>query len=364
MVLGSRFLRPSSALHFFRIFYHRDLLIDYEKIDQCRVKHLLQQIHQSGKGRWLYVFGNSLYHKFNDTYDGNRTDSLDAELSESIVTGTSQGVFQVGNILSGPLGLIQSLEDRTIPPTLRLPLWHCSDTGCQARHFVRIQQHKNHCTACFKAYTRFFLDRFGSPGEWHGPLVWNNRAGKWPNGRPYYDLPAVIGDCILGTERQTLCTRALRSPHNTRLAAIVNETKSFRDRPEKVASYLSPEEQHQLLLVVPDRDLINLIDELVYCREIKIPPSELRRPKTYAYGRSRDTKSELSSLGLRSTGHPPVIELAASIWNTYKRLGAADDLSWRVRGHGGTSIRHSVMDFIRVHGLEATVRELILPSET
>jgi hypothetical protein len=142
----------------------------------------------------------------------------------------------------------------------------------------------------------------------------------------------------------------------------VNEAKSLRDRPEKVAGLLSPEEQHQLLLVLPDRDLINLIDQLVQCREIRIPPSELRHAKTYAYGGSRDTETDLSSLGVRSTGHPPIIELAALIWHTYIRLGATDDLTWRVRGHEGTSIRHSVMDFIRVHGPEAAVRELVLPS--
>jgi hypothetical protein len=361
---GIDFPAPLGHFTLFRIFYHHDLLVDYEKIDLSRLTRLIQQAHQSGKGRWLYVFGNTLYHKFNDTYDGNRTDSLDAELSELLVAGTSQGVFQVGNILSGPLGLIESLEDRTVPPTLRLPLWHCSDTGCQTRHLVRIQQHKNRCAACLKAYIRFALDRFGPAAEWAGPLLWNgrDRAARWPTGRPYYDLPAVIGDCMIGTEREALCRRALRSAHNPRLAAILNETKSIRDRPEKVASILVPEEQHQLLLVLPDRDLIDLIDELIHGRDIKIPPSELRRPKTYAYGRSNDTKSELSSLGLRSTGHPPIIELAASIWQTYKRLGATDDLAWRVRGHGGTSVRHSVMDFIRVHGPETAVRELILPS--
>src|ERR1017187_583990 len=209
---GIHFSAPLDHFTLFRIFYHQDLLIDYENTDLSRLTRLIHQTHQSSKGRWLYVFGNTLYHKFNDSYDGNRTDSLDAELGELLVAGTSQGVFQVGNILSGPLGLIESLEDRTLPPTLRLPLWHCSDTGCQARHLVRIRQHNNRCAACYKAYTRLALDRFGPDSEWHRPLLWadRDRAAKWPNGRPYYDLPAVIADCIIGTEREALCRRALR----------------------------------------------------------------------------------------------------------------------------------------------------------
>ncbi|MHC4510367.1 MAG: hypothetical protein ACYTAO_15675 [Planctomycetota bacterium] len=57
-----------------------------------------------------------------------------------------------------------------------------------------------------------------------------------------------------------------------------------------------------------------------------------------------------------------MIELSATIWNTYERLGLSSDLAWLARGHEGSSIRHTVIDFIRTHGPEAAIRELILPS--
>ncbi|MDP2858167.1 MAG: hypothetical protein Q8P50_09355 [Bacillota bacterium] len=42
----------------------------------------------------------------------------------------------------------------------------------------------------------------------------------------------------------------------------------------------------------------------------------------------------------------------------------AEDFVWRLRGHEGTTVRHSVIDFIRVHGPQLAVKELILPSRS
>lgn len=359
---GIKFSEPIEHFVLLRLFYHRDLFIDYENTDASRLLNLLKGIHKSGRGRWPYVFGNRLYHKFNDIYAGNRTETLDPESAEILLSDTPQGVFQVGTILSGPLGFVESAEQRTIPPTLQLPLWHCSDPGCQARHLVRLQKHRNESTKALTTFVRHLQDSFGLPSEWHRPLMWIYRRGKWPNGRPYFDLPAVLADCIIGRDREVLCLRALRSSHNMRLSAVIREAKNVEGSPEKITSALSPEEQHQLLLLLTDKDIVNLVDELVCRKEIRIPPSELRKPKTYAYGKVRDNDSQLSSLGMRSTGHPPIIELAALIWNAYTELGITNDLAWRVRGHIGTSLRHSVMNFIRSRGPKAGVKELILPS--
>lgn len=348
----------------FQLFFHHNIFIDYSNTDAETVFRLLNEMHRGGQARWPYVFGNKLYHKFNDWETATETEHLDAPEAENLLRNTPQGVFQTGNVVSGPLGFLRGLEQRLLPPTLKVPLWHCSDPGCQARHFARLQAHKSPFQRSKDALTRFILDSFGSPSEWHKPLLSIHRVGRWPNGRPYYDLPALIGDCLVGEDRRQLVLRCILSRHNTFITQSLRQAGKGQSSPVEVTNTLTPEEQHQLLLLLPDHDLVLHIDELVAKRNIRVPPAELRKSKTYAYGPPRDTGSHLSSLGIRSTGHPPVIELAATIWSTYESLGMTDDLSWRLRGHEGTTVHHSVIDFIRVHGPQQAVKELILTSRS
>jgi hypothetical protein len=359
-------IQYSDSIEYFtllRIFYHHEILVDYTKTDEHRILDLLTRVHQSGKGHWPYVFGNYLYHKFNDVYSGNRTASLDPASSNLLLAGTPEGVFQVGTLLVGPLGCVESLERRTVEPTLRLALWHCSDPGCQARHVVCLEQNQSSCTQALNAMGRHLADRLGPASEWRRAILGADRKTKWPSGRPYYDLPAAIGDCILGRERSAACLKALRSSYYQRLWALIERAKGIRGDPDQLVSKLSAEEQHQLLLVLPDKQLIEIVDALVSQKTIKIPPSEHRQPKTYAPGWPSDTRTQLSALGLRSNGHPPIVELAAQIWNAYERLGLTDDLAWRVRNHEGSTLRHSIMNFIRLRGPEAAVDDFVLPSK-
>lgn len=360
--VGHQFPQHVELFTLFRTFYHRDLLIDHQSTDTEAVLALLRSIHTARSARWPYVFGNCLYHKFNDTYAGNRTDSLEAADVHALLEGTAQGVFQLGHVVSGPLGFLHSEEERVLPPTLRLPLWHCSDPGCRERHFVRLKQYQNDCTRALTAYYRHMADNWGEPSEWKMSLLLIPGRNRRPDGRRYVDLPAVLGDCLIGSELATLCRRALRSTHNSQLIRSLQEANCVIGNPDALAEALEPEEQHQLLLLLPDKDLVHMIDELVWRGAIAIPASEVRKPKTYVRKLSRDSCSQLSSLGIRSTGHPPVVGLSALVWSTYASLDLIDDLVWRVRGHAGTTLRHSVMEFIRAHGPETAITELILSS--
>jgi hypothetical protein len=264
----------------FRLFCHRDLLVDHEATDLAKVLALLRDIHATANARWPYVFGNHLYHRFNDMYKGNETTSLEAEEADRLLDNTEQGVFQCGTIVSGPLGFFDSTEERFVGPTTGVALWHCSDPGCRARHVVDLEQHKNECRRARDSYVRHAFDRWGTPSEWSLALLSFGNGDKWPSGRPYVDLPAVIGDCLIGEERTTLCMRALRSPHNQLLTNVLRASGRRAAPPGDAVQQLSPEAQHQLLLLLPDKDLVGMVDEAVRCKDIRIPPSEVRRVKT------------------------------------------------------------------------------------
>lgn len=347
----------------FKLFYHNELFIDYENTDDELILSLLIEMHKSGNVLWPYTHGNLLYHKFNDNFIENKTDFLNANLVENLLQDTPQGIFQVGSLLSGPLGFVFSAEKRELYPKLSLDLWHCPDPGCLHPHRVNLEPYNSTLRTAELAISRCLTDNFGPASEWHWPILEIDYQTERNTIRPYKDLPAILSDCIVDSERSALCLRALRSPNNGMIQRILAETKNLTGSPEHIVSNLTAEEQHQLLLLISDRDLINYIDELVSSKTIKIPPSELRTTKSFNYT-SRDIESELSSLGLRSPGHPPVIKLSALICNTYDELGITEDLAWRIRGHSGTTLRHSVVDFIRSHGPVSAVRELVLPTKS
>jgi hypothetical protein len=361
----------TKALHFsdalcrfllFGLFYHTELLVDFEKTDTGLVLDLLGDLHASRGMVWPYVFGNTLYHKFNDTYEGNRTDYLDAATVESLLDDTPQGVFQVGTLVSGPLGFLQSAEERVFPPTLSVVLWHCSDPGCRHMHVVQLRQPDDDVKHAGDAVVRLIEDSFGPRSEWDWPILWIYREGKWPNGRPFYDIPAVLADCIIGEERQHLLYRALKSPYNGVIVEALRRQRGLQGSPEILVATTSPAEQHQLLLLLRDDDLIAQVDESIARREIRIPASELRSARTYRPGHSSDCPSRLSCLGIRTSSHPAPLELGATLWNTYNELGDLRELEWRVRNHAGETLRHRLFEYIRVEGPAAVVRDLVLSS--
>ena len=343
---------------FFQAFYHKDLLVDHNTSNVDAILALLNRMHRDKSARWAYVFGKQLYSKFNAELMSNKTDDLDPGEALQLLDHTPQGVFQIGTLLSGPLGLIRSTERRLLPPTRRILLWHCSDPGCQAGHPVKLRPFRSP----LQQVIRSLSDSFGPASEWDTAIehIWRT----WVYSRPFLDLPAIIGDCIVGKERTSLLLSFFRSSHNSVLTKCLTDAGRSIGDPILMTAGLSPEEQHQLLLVVPDRDIVRHIDLLIASKEIKIPPAEVRQTKTYVYKPSMPYKGScLSSLGISCTRHAPVIELAAAIWSTFESMSMTDDLGWRLRRHEGTTPHHSVVDFIRVYGPEQAVRDLILPSK-
>jgi len=126
-----------------------------------------------------YVFGNHLYHKFNDRYSGNRTESWIQPL-RICFSLKPRGRVSDRTLLGGPLGCLESLERRTFSPTLNVVLWHCSDPGCQARHLVKLEPSRNTCTQAVNSFKRHLSDHFGPASEWQKAMLDLSRAGgEW-----------------------------------------------------------------------------------------------------------------------------------------------------------------------------------------
>lgn len=360
---GIKFDQHVEIFVLFSLFYHRDLLIDIKGCNYDRIVGLLEEMHDKKTVKFPYVFGNALYHKFNDFEGSNQTKHLGAELSRNLLEDTPQGIFQTGKLICGPLGFCSSLEERIILPTLSVSLWHCSDPGCRTPHQVSLQQFNNNFLKARSTMGRFIVDELGPPSEWQKPILRIYRKDKWPGGRPYYDLLALISECIIGNERDQLLVRCLQSKHNQMISEVILKKKELKGNPITIARQLNSEEQLQLIMLLPDEDIVFLLDELIFKHTIKIPPSETRSPTHYPPGPSADTSSEISSLGVRSFGHPPIVSIVSSVCRAYEKLKLTDELSWKLRAYTDLNVFHSLIRFIRVEGAQKAVINFILSSQ-
>jgi hypothetical protein len=186
-------------LAMFGILAHHEFLIDWKRSNASAIALLLERELLAEKIRLPFRYGRVLYDRFNDVYHSNRTEHLLADDARQLLEGTPQGVYQLNRYVSGPLGILEANEPRWIRPSLTLPLWHCSDTGCTALHQVRLVPAKTGLNAAVGSLMQFLGANHGPPSEWEFALERLHRRQRWTFGRRYYDLIVVIGDCFSRT---------------------------------------------------------------------------------------------------------------------------------------------------------------------
>jgi len=354
---------PDVRLALFSGFYHHDLFFDYQNTDSSRIRELLEKEIFEERVRLPHRFGRTLYDRFNDTYTDSRTDHLMSEDVGRLLQGTPTGVYQLGTLVSGPLGIVVSQERRYLPPILDLPLWHCSDTGCKHLHDVTLVRSKVAVLETYSRIRKTLFDRVGPPAEW-GEVLARLLRGEPP--RVYADLPALVADCIVGEELACLLEQALVGEQGTLLRGVLSEPprkKRDGEGPARdIASRLAPEARLQLLLVFSDKDLVALIDGAVISRTLRIPLGEVREIDYKTPRHSSDSDSQLSALGIRSVRWQPIVNLTRAIWRAYQNLALTNELSWRVRGGEDSPLYDALVMFIRKRGPAEAARELILSS--
>jgi hypothetical protein len=355
--------QPDIQLAFFARFFHHDLFVDHNKTDVSAIWNLLNSELSAERLKLPDRYGRRLYDRFNDTYEETRTDHLMPAEVDKLLEGTPTGISQVGKLVSGPLGIIESEETRCLPPTLKLPLWHCSDTGCETLHYVALRQPVVPVVEAILGVKSTLEDILGPPSEWSRTFF---RLLHGARSRRYVDLPAVLADCVIGKERTALLQAALQGNRGERLRAVLaappRRKRDSEGPAATVAARQSAETQIQLLLVLPDGELIQLIDEVVAHRGIRIPLGEVRKVEYSVPQMPKDRVSQLSALGIRSSRPQPVVNLISSVWRSYQSLGLSSELEWRVRGDASNSLFEATASYIRSRNPADSVRELILSS--
>lgn len=360
--------RPTAAelaRALFALFFHHDFLVDPGGTDPAAILAQVSGELQAREITWPYLFGRTLYDKFNDTATSDRTDHLEADEVQVLLADTPVGVYQLGTLLTGPFGILRSAEARFVPPTATVPLWHCSDSGCRALHSVHLRPPNAVAVQTYNHLRNRALEAFGPPSEWSPPFNRLCRTDRGARPRPYYDLTAFIANAIVGPDRVALLTAALQ----TQAQELIRSTIAKRSKigaegaPEAVATRLGAVEQLHLLLLLPDTDLVQLIDRAVLQGRINVPFTEIRTARLESpWLNTRDRGSQLSSLGLRAKPRVALAALHSTIWDSYERAGLLPELGWKLRRRPDPPPRSALMDYIRATDVRDVIKDLIVAS--
>lgn len=361
---------PQSEIYLalFQKFYHHHIIFDWEKSDFDGVKNIFQEDLFEGRIHLPSLFGRVLYDKFNDMNPSEPIEEFSPEETHKLIEGTPIGVYQMGNLICGPLGISTSLETRTLPLGTEFNLWHCSDPGCMKPHSVNLTNPSIALKKVSSLISEMLEKHFGIPTDWERPLLFIDRVSS-PSTKDYIDIIPLLADCIIGSERTAILKIALQGSYRdllrSTLASPPRNRKDSEGPPDKVASSLDQEEQLQLLSILPNSELIKIIDSAVQLGEINIGIGEIRvakkQPPPYRYN---DANSQLTVFGIRSNKENPIVFFTYIIIKAHTEKDLAKDLDWHLRGIPGNSIQERLVFYIRTKGIYETLSQIILSSRS
>jgi hypothetical protein len=311
--------------------------------------------------------GRELYDKFNDEFSTNRADHLEPPDVLRLLYGTPVGIFQLGELVTGPLGILESSQVRWTPPTQSAPLWHCSDTGCNALHSVWLRSGHASLQETYESLERVAIETFGLPSEWMRPLRMKLMRPRDEKAEiSFADILPFLASCIVGQDRREVLLEALagnsRGELRSRLASSPRANE-FRDlSAADLASKLTPEEKLQLLALLRTDELVQILDNQILQRRLIVQPEELRKASISPPMTSRrDLPTQMSSYGVRSPGRRPLIRLKTLIRRAYSDIDETEDLRWRIRAAEHMPTGAALSGFIVRGGPRTAVAELVIP---
>lgn len=343
---------PVSLLALFCHLGYASLLVDLDESDAAALRAVCSDMILGRQVRHPYVFGRVLHDAARSLFD-NVPRVLSEPQTQQLLDAVEPGVFQVGHVLSGPFGLLQSLEVRRVDPVTRPLLAHCTDPSCRREHPVRLSTAQSQTAHVFQQLEEVLVAREGAPANWE--QVWSKIlkrdeaffADFNPGG-----LPWIIGNGLSVREKRALLAEVIRS-NQQELRELIPEASpsgvTLSGSPEQIVDSLGEAELLQLILLEADVELSSALDRCVSNGSVRVPFTEVRTAvfsPSNAGGFLRQ-QAEVGDLGVRfiSRGDIATGRLAQLVM----RLHDVDDLSspspgleWALMGMEGPTLAHKL----------------------
>jgi hypothetical protein len=316
---------------------HQELFVDVMSSDLDSILQALERDVLDTRLRLPWLYGRTLYDKyFNEV--GQQRGSLTPAETGTLLEDTPQGVFQLGSLVIGPLGIVVSASLRSMEPTRLAALWNCSDLSCRRLHTVRLDGFESEIDrAAERMRDACELDQ-GPASDWHVYFWHLSRSPEYVlDDMSAADLPEFLGYALTEAERQSLLAAQLRSD-DFRSSIDEQLPELDLDRPpESIATSLNESSVFQLLLLGTDESLVESLDSLIDNNDISVPPTEIRsNPLVLTRGRrTHPVRAEASVNGTRFVPRSfpiGVNRFRRLIQRVYDDPQSGHELEWKLRG--------------------------------
>lgn len=327
----------------FLLLFHHDLFVDVDNSKVARILECLAEDILQGGIRYPWLFDHILYDRAYENFAQKPTE-LTREQTDLLMSGSPEGVFQIGNFLVGPFGVLESEETRWFPPQMRIPLYHCADRMCGELHVAELSQPDQSHQQAFSTLRARLEQELGPASEWPRWIRGLFSDHYWYNDFALANLAWLLGNGFSEKELSNVCQEVIDTGKQSVRAKFERRFgKLFAASGAKIASQLSKPQSLQVILLKSDQMITSIVDRLVDDRTIKIPPTEIRRMVVCNPVPSwAGVYPECSDLGVRVVGKSgasnPLARLRRLILEIHKSDEAKAQLRWSLRHIPGSTI--------------------------
>ncbi|MGM0723545.1 MAG: hypothetical protein ACQEXM_23975 [Actinomycetota bacterium] len=354
----------------FLVLAYQEPLIDMEKTNYpVLIEEIGKQI-QTGDILHPFIFGRVLYDRAADLFDDERK-YLNVKDTFKLLSGTPRGVWQVGDLTTGPYGVMRVETRRHLPPQTVLPLQHCADLACDSLHAVSLTtDYEAPINLHRHKLTRLLEQNGKEPSDWNGYIDSISQKIHPTERNDDLDkscLVYLLGDGLSDGELRKLFERLLDNSGN-KIRGYLDE-RSIRGAAHDVAARLTRAEMLQLALRLDDSHIARTLDEAVLANAIEVPESEVRTAQVNAglvgpWG----LHAALGARGISFRGDTPSLpllrlhRLITSLFNP-DRVEDMDTLDWHLRHIDASTPGAKLAEYLRTESPESVLRNLALARE-
>jgi hypothetical protein len=345
-----------------------DLLVDPLATDVDRLADVASRLIRDGDIMYPFVYGRLLYDRAHDL-GLNSKNTLSHKDTLELLTDTPQGVFQVGEFVTGPYGLLRSCARRAAMPSMYVA-YHCGDISCNTTHMHHLPTSREaEINESREKAEKIFEKDYPDPSDW---ARYFRRSRMYP-GSPYNDfgcdsIAYLLGDGISIDELRLVVAHLLDNTKGEVREALRRSGETVGPA-TKFVTPLDSASLIQVCLLASDRSLFATLDSLVLQGQIDIPVAEVRRPvinRRLASG-AFSLRPELGRYGLRmqsGRGSLASLRLRRLVRQMYRLDKEEDrlDLAWhlQIRNEASESIESTVERYLQSTKPREAVDTLIL----